>query len=114
MSQPQPDTKRSDADLAKERSLQVINDALRMRTQRVAIAIILLVVGVALIPAGQYLLAFSALGVALLFVVLFFDAVGHLREVRDRPWTSLAPKISDTLAPKQATSATDVPEERTT
>ena len=113
MSQQQQNKGRLDADLAKEQSVQVIADAVRMRTHRAIIAILLLLVGLGSFAGGQNFLAFIALGGALAFGILFFDAVGHLREVRDRPYNSLAPRVPQVILPKEVPSVGDVAETQT-
>ena len=63
----------------------------------------LLLVGVAFLV---YLLSFVA-------ALLFCFSMGHFHEVKSRPWNSLAPRISQTLAPKAAPPVGDVAEKQT-
>ena len=59
------------------------------RKQRIAVFIISAIAGLAFAVVGFWMFALCAFIVAAIFLSLYFDANGHLHEVRRRPNKSL-------------------------
>ncbi len=82
-----PDQKRT-----QERNQKLAQRTVRWSRFRLAFAVIFLLAGCAIATAFQSLaISFPLFGLSVLFLILFLDANGQVREIRRRNWKTLHP-----------------------
>ena len=90
---------------AQERNEQLAKRAIRWSRFRLALTVIFLVAGCAIAVATRSLaISFPLFGLSLLFLILFLDASGQVREIKRRNWNTLDPVTTIGAHPIQTTA----------
>lgn len=84
----------TEQELARQQNAKLQTELDSSRKKRIAIFIVSTIVSVAFAIVGFWMFALCAFIVAAIFLSLYFDANGHLHEVRRRSNKSLVPDFS--------------------
>lgn len=91
----QPDLIIAEVELARQWNASREATASRAKTRRLCIALALTVIAGSLAYFTFYGWALISLGFAAVAFMMFVDAYGHVGEIRDRPTTTLSPKLAE-------------------
>jgi membrane protein required for beta-lactamase induction len=97
--------RRTEEELARERIDNLVRELTRKRLTSILLAVMFVILCVFALAFQLSMLAFCCLMIVLIAVIRFWDATGHVEDVRRRPTKFLHAPMS-VLKPKQETSAT--------